>query len=576
MLNKNDLEGLRSADITRVVYAINTAFRGFPYSDASVFAAAYVLMRSLEDYQISIDSMDYYLKTAKESETRDLFIRQALEGRWDSIRELKYKFTADEFKAMLLFYNGNVGKGGDITTPDGVSRLAARLMNVKPGMKVLDIGTGTGGFIRECSAVEPSASYVGLEINAELAVVAEIRCEILGIDAQIRLGNVFDGNDLDDKFDVVFANYPMRMSPHSAGTFCSEYINKHAAHYRCFSRLPSLDWVFNRKAYDCVGGPNRVVCIMANNSAWSIADKGVRRYFMELGIVEMVIALPPRIFETTGAGATMIVFSHGNTRTMMVDASDLCEKGRRMNTITDKNIDQILDACNNESNISRFVSFSDIADNQFVLSPTAYLCDDECVNVENGVELGSALSIKRGAQIQAAALDEMSSNTETDYQYLMSANIQNGIIDDELPYLSEIDERLERYCIKNNNLILTKIGAPFKIAVAEVGENQHILANGNLYVMTVDETRADPYYVKAYLESDKGIAALNRISTGATFPTVGVEQLKKLIIPLPPLEEQRKIADEYRACITETKMLRRKLAKTIDRMRHLYDSSKEG
>ena len=68
----------------------------------------------------------------------------------DKIRELKYKFTADDFKAVLLFYNGSVNKGWDSATPDGVSRLAAKILNVKPGMKILDIGTGMGNFIREC------------------------------------------------------------------------------------------------------------------------------------------------------------------------------------------------------------------------------------------------------------------------------------------------------------------------------------------------------------------------------------------------------------------------------------------
>ena len=129
--------------------------------------------------------------------------------------------------------------------------------------------------------------------------------------------------------------------------------------------------------------------------------------------------------------------------------------------------------------------------------------------------------------------------------------------------------------MKNNNLILSKNGAPFKIAVAEVKEGQHILANGNLYVMTVDEAKADPYYLKAYLESEEGVAALKRITVGSTIPNIGVEQLKKLLIPLPPLEEQRKIADEYRACIADLKLLQRKTAKVLDRMNHIYKTSKE-
>ena len=245
-----------------------------------------------------------------------------------------------------------------------------------------------------------------------------------------------------------------------------------------------------------------------------------------------------------------------------------------MNTITDAHIEKIVAACHQETEISRRVSMREIQDKQYTFSPVTYL-DAQITEIKNGVELGSLVTITRGAQLQATALDELASDKVTNTQYLMLANIQNGIIEDELPYLQELDDRLEKYCLKNNNLILSKNGAPFKIAVAEVKGGQHILANGNLYVMTVDEAKADPYYLKAYLESEEGAAALKRITVGSTIPNLGVEQLKKLLIPLPSLAEQRKIADEYRACVADLKLLQRKTAKVLDRMSHVYDSSKE-
>lgn len=573
MFSLTELDRMRAIDVSKPALAIANACRSqTTHLDETVFAAAYVLIKSLEDYQISVDSMDYYFHTANESETRKLFIRQSLEGSWNSIRELKYRFSADEFKALLLFYNGNFNRGWDGSTPTGVSQLAARLLNIKPGMRVLDFGTGMGAFIRECSFIEPSAAYVGVELQTELAVIADIRAEILGGDIRIQLGNLFDGNANDHQYDAVFANYPLGMRARGAGSLGEEYIRTLPPEY---VRLSSMDWIFNRKAYDCVAGPGRVICIMANGSTWNTIDRKARRHFLESGTVEMVITLPPRIFENTAVGTTMIVFSHGNEKTMMVDASEQCEKGRRMNVITDENIEAILDACYHETDISRCVTAQEIAENQFNLSPAAYLEVEE-QHIENGVELGTVVSITRGAQLQASALDEMSSDVATDYQYLMLANIQNGIIDDELPYLREIDSKLEKYCLKPDDLLLSKNGAPFKLAVAEVRAGQHILANGNLYVMTVDRTKADPYYIKAYLESEKGAAALKRITVGSTIPSLGVEQLKKLLIPLPSLEEQKRIADEYKACVAELKSLRRKTAKVLDRMNHVYDSGMEG
>ncbi len=574
MLSQEELKRLKEMDVDKIVWAIGSACRNSVDQDRAVIATAYVLMRSLEDYQISIDTMEYYLQTARESNERMLFIQRAIGPCWDSIRGLKYRFSSDEFKAALLFYNGSANRGWDCTTPTCVSRLAARLIDAKPGMTILDLGTGTGGFIRDSILEGSEASYVGVEINVEAAVIAGMRADLLGENVQIRLGNLFDDPSLERRFDAVFANYPFGLRPKNLGSFGEEYVRRLSNYNPAFSKLSSTDWIFNRKAYDCVNGPGRVICIMANGSTWNTIDKNARRDFLEGGLVEAVISLPPRIYDSTSIGTTMIVFSHGNTSTMMVNAEDLYEKGRRINTITDAHIEKILTACRQETEISRRVSMTKIQEMQFILSPAAYL-ETQVEEVKNGVELGSLGSITRGAQLQASVLDEMASDKVTNTQYLMLANIQNGIIEEDLPYLRELDDRLAKYCLKNNNLILSKNGAPFKIAVAEVKEGQHILANGNLYVMTVDEAKADPYYLKAYLESEEGVAALKRITVGSTIPNIGVEQLKKLLIPLPPLEEQRKIADEYRACIADLKLLQRKTAKVLDRMNHIYKTSKE-
>ena len=576
MLNSIELEKLRGYDVDRLASTISNACRMPGGADGAVWAAAYVLMRSLENHMISIDSMELYLSSANEDPARELYIRQSLSSCWDNIRELKYKYTVDEFKAVLLFYNGDGFRGWDTPTPDGVAKLAARLINAKPGMKILDLGTGLGNVIRECYNVEPGASYVGIEINAESAIVATIRSELLGGDIQIKAGNIFDDASIDREFDAVFANYPLGMRSRNLGIAGEEYLRRLTDRNSGYSRLSSMDWVFNHKAYDCVAGPGRAVCIMANGSTWNTLDKRVRRSFLEKGIIEMVISLPERISCGSGVATSMIVFSRGHSDVMMIDASDVCKKGRRVNIIDDDSISQILDACEHESGISRLVSFKEIEVNGYSLSPGLYL-DPQEEEIENGEELGALVTISRGAQVSAAILDSLASSTETDSQYLMLANIQNGMIDEDLPYLKEIDSNLEKYILKDNDLILSKIGTPFKVAVAEIHNGQRILANGNLYIMTVTDKRIDPYYLKAYLESKKGIAALKRFTVGTTIPSIGVEQLRKLIIPLPPSEEQQKIkeiADEYRACMTELKLLQRKTTTVLDRMAHVFDFGK--
>ena len=228
----------------------------------------------------------------------------------------------------------------------------------------------------------------------------------------------------------------------------------------------------------------------------------------------------------------------------------------------------LLESMYMNSDISMYVSAEQLRDNDYVLSMNRYIVHD----VADGMAFGDVIKrITRGAQLNAKALDEITTTVPTDMQYLMLANIKNGLIDKELPYLKSIDKKNDKYCLSNHCLILSKNGYPYKIAVAEVKEGQRILGNGNLYIIELDEEKADPYYLAAFFGSEQGTAALRSITVGATIPNIGVEQLTKLVIPIPPIEKQKEIADKYKTVKDEITMLQLKLEKAKNRMAHIIE-----
>ena len=54
----------------------------------------------------------------------------------------------------------------------------------------------------------------------------------------------------------------------------------------------------------------------------------------------------------------------------------------------------------------------------------------------------------------------------------MLANIQNGIINDDLPFIKSIDKKLEKYCVKNNSLVISKNGTPAKLQLYQSQKNE--------------------------------------------------------------------------------------------------------
>ena len=152
----------------------------------------------------------------------------------------------------------------------------------------------------------------------------------------------------------------------------------------------------------------------------------------------------------------------------------------------------------------------------------------------------------------------------------MLSDIQNGQISDDLSYITQIDDNLLKYCIKNKSLIISKSGAPIKTAIATVSANEKILATGNLYVIELDEDKINPYFLKAFLDSDVGTALLKSLSVGSIIPNLPIDSIKKMIIPLPSIDVQNKIADKYLATIVEISALRLKIAEVEEHIKNIY------
>ena len=54
-------------------------------------------------------------------------------------------------------------------------------------------------------------------------------------------------------------------------------------------------------------------------------------------------------------------------------------------------------------------------------------------------------------------------------------------------------------------------------------------------------------------------------------PNIGVDKLKKVEIPIPPREEQDRIAQRYQAAMDEIAVLKLRLEKAINKLHHVLD-----
>lgn len=478
-------------------------------------------------------------------------------------------YTLEDLEMFILDTNHDYDSKLESSTPQSVAELAIEILNIEDDDAVLDTCSGTLSFISQAHKVNKNANYFGIEINTYNQAVADIKAEVLKGNINLAQGNVLDLDSLNGKMNKVFSNHPFGVYARHLPDYLSIFTQATEDGID-FKRATSADWLFNYKVIKALEDNGVGVSVNTYGSLWNTIDRPFREYFVKNKLIKAVVALGPRLFPGTSIPVAFIILGKNDGPLMMVDASKELSIERRQNQLSQENINTIKQALTAESKISKLVSIEEIEENDFNLNPQRYLVDS--IEIENGVELASVIkSITRGAPLSAHELDQLVSNKPTKFQYLMLANIEDNIIDETLPYIKKIEEKYERYCINNKNLLLSKNGYPYKIAVAEVPADKKILANGNFYIIEIDEEKIDPYFLMAFFESEQGVASLKSITVGATIPNIGVSALKKLIIPLSSMQIQREIADRYLALTDEIKIYKHKIVKAKNARNELFD-----
>lgn len=545
--------------------------KGYSKNALAVPLAAYILYE-ISSYNNPFMSYDDAIETIDDVLLKEQAKECSISDFWNELLELLKEYDRNIFALVAKLkdlYN-------PMKTPECVNSLAYELLNICENDKVADFCCGTGSFSQMVRDENPTVSITGYDIDDASIAMAKIMQLCEDENMQFINEDIFNlvmKSTCKCQFTKIFANYPfgMRIKELILGR---EYLEELTKRIPSISKATSSDWLYNMLIIDMLSEKGKAVSIMTNGSTWNMIDAPIRKYFIEKGLIECVIELPTKLYPNTGVATSMIVFSHNNKGVRIIDASKLYVSGRRVNEISDENIDLILSLLDRDTDNSIFIDTENLRDNEYVLNINRYqgVSDD----IEDGVAFDSVIKrITRGAQLNANQLDLIASAEPTNMQYLMLSNIQNGLIDKDLPYITEIDKKNEKYCLTNHCLILSKNGYPYKVAVAEINQDIKVLANGNLYIIELDEEKVNPYYLAAFFASDRGIAALKSITVGATIPNIGVEQLKNLVIPVPELEKQNQIAEKYQALKDEIVLLQLKLEKTKNRIAHILEEGGE-
>ena len=127
-------------------------------------------------------------------------------------------------------------------------------------------------------------------------------------------------------------------------------------------------------------------------------------------------------------------------------------------------------------------------------------------------------------------------------RYLEGTNIHNGVIsDNEILYVTkEFHQKYIRNELKQDDILMVQSGHIGECAV--VGE-QYAGANCHALIIMSNGGECLSKYVCHYFHSIKGFKSLSPAITGGTVRHVLASKVKGIKIPVPPIDEQKRIVD---------------------------------
>ena len=556
-----------SENATKISFELGMIYRGKTANlGGAVISTAFVLAKIQKSSLLSTDTIETFLNNANEPEEVSAIIVRNLYELWDTVVSLIGKYDTDSLEELILYDNTYF----EMSTPSSLVHLANKFLNISETDSVLDICSGCATFpVYSLVDGRKVTNYTGIEINYNLNDIAILRTSLLDGNFNFILNNALTYN-YPKSYDKIFSNYPFAIKGQDIDDCRLEIQKQFNLKNSSISRCSS-DWIFNAMIIRKLNKTGKAVAIMTNGAAFNKPDMIMRQWFVENGYIETVVNLPSALFSETSIPTTMIVFSYNNKSIKLINAENIYSKNRkRLNTLSEEDIQKIMDYINNGGDNILELSVEEMRDHDYNLIASHYI---DKPKIENGVPFESVIkSIIRGAQVKPEILESCKSLLPTDYRYITLSNLANSCIEieDGKQYITELPKSLEKFVAPNNSIILAKMASPtFRSVVVDTTEEQHIIATGNFYIIEIDQTKANPYFIQAFLESELGEATLNHASGGAAIKSISMEAVKSILIPLPPLEEQNKIALKYQATLDEYEILKRKLQRVLEKKRHL-------
>lgn len=306
-----------------------------------------------------------------------------------------YEYFISEFAST----EGN--RGGEFYTPYSVVSLLVRMLEPKKG-KVLDPACGSGGMFIQSEEYSPNRyelSFYGQENVTTTARLGKMNVLLHGINAEIRLGNSL----LDDKYKDLKADYVIANPPFNQDDWGAERISKDDPRLVGPVTNSNANYMWMQHFFYHLNETGTAGYVMANGAMTTnnSGERPVREWFVDNGYVDCIVALPEKLFLSTGIPVCLFFLSKNRdgkgefrerrNEVLFIDAR---KKGslvsRRQKALSEEEIKEIASVYHNFKRdkdkvedipgFCKVATIDEIKENDYKLTPGIYVGTEEVEN----------------------------------------------------------------------------------------------------------------------------------------------------------------------------------------------------
>lgn len=161
------------------------------------------------------------------------------------------------------------------------------------------------------------------------------------------------------------------------------------------------------------------------------------------------------------------------------------------------------------------------------------------------------------------------SDNQTPYKMIRTSNIQNGKIDSINVNCVEKDvyeKWIRRLKPEKGDVLFTREAPTGNVGLVE--DNEKIFLGQRIMHYRPNQEFINPYYLVMSLMSTDIDRQINKISTGSTVKHLSVDECKKFIIKLPPVDLQ----NQFATFVQQVDKLKVEVQKSLNETQLLFDS----